>query len=61
MGKICSFFGHADLYGQSNEIAQKLNLSRRTVSRKITELKNKGIIRRVGADKNGYWEIVDNE
>ena len=44
-----------------DEIAQKLNLSRRTVSRKITELKNKGIIRRVGADKNGYWEIMSNE
>lgn len=24
MGKICSFFGHADLYGQSDQITQKL-------------------------------------
>ena len=24
MGKVCSFFGHSHLYGQPNEIAQKL-------------------------------------
>ena len=44
-----------------NELAQKLNLSRRTVSRKIAQLKKNGQIRRVGADKNGYWEIMSNE
>lgn len=42
-----------------DELAQKSNISRRTVSRKITELKKNGKIRRVGADKNGYWEIVE--
>lgn len=44
-----------------DELAQKLNLSRRTVSRKIAQLKKNGQIRRVGADKNGYWEIMSNE
>lgn len=34
MGKICSFFGHADLYGQSDQIAQKL---RTTIAHLIEE------------------------
>lgn len=41
------------------ELAKRTGKSRVTVSRKIAELKKKGIIRRVGADKNGYWELVD--
>lgn len=39
----------------------KTGKSRRTVSRIITELKEKNIIARVGSDKNGYWEIVNRE
>ena len=44
-----------------DELAQKLNLFRRTVSRKIAQLKKNGQIRRMGADKNGYWEVMSNE
>ena len=40
------------------EIAEKTGKSRRTISRLITELKEKNIIARVGSDKTGYWEIV---
>ena len=40
-----------------DEIAKKLEKSRATVSRKISELKKQGIIERVGADKNGKWII----
>ena len=49
--------GKADI--SYDELAQKLNLSRRTVSRKIAQLKKNGQIRRVGADKNGYWEVIE--
>ena len=41
------------------EMTEKTGKSRRTVSRIITELKEKNIIARVGSDKNGYWEIVN--
>lgn len=32
--------------------------SRRTILRAISTLKNKNKIKRVGSDKNGFWEIV---
>lgn len=39
-------------------IAIKTGLSTRTVSREIRELRDTGVIRRVGSDRAGYWEIV---
>ena len=39
------------------EMTEKTGKSRRTISRLITELKEKNIIARVGSDKTGYWEI----
>ena len=40
------------------ELALKTGKSRITISRKISELKKNNVIKRVGADKNGYWEIT---
>lgn len=40
------------------EMTEKTGKSRRTISRIITEMKEKNIIARVGSDKTGYWEIV---
>ena len=40
------------------EIAKKMGISRATVGRHISILKKKGILRRVGEDKNGQWIIV---
>lgn len=39
-------------------IALKTGLSTRTVSRGIRELRDTGVIRRVGSDRSGYWEIA---
>lgn len=44
-------------YANYEELAHNTDLSRRTISRKINELKNKGIIERIGSDKDGYWKI----
>ncbi|WP_257670912.1 HTH domain-containing protein [Parapedobacter tibetensis] len=33
------------------------NVSRRTVTRDLDKLKRMGRIRRIGADKGGYWEV----
>ena len=41
------------------ELARMTGKSRATVSRKIAELKKSGILHRVGADKNGRWEVVE--
>lgn len=43
------------------EMTEKTGKSRRTISRIITEMKEKNIIARVCSDKNGHWEIVKNE
>ena len=40
------------------EMTEKTGKLRRTISRLITELKEKKIFARVGSDKNGHWEIV---
>lgn len=35
----------------------RLGVSRRTVTNRIRRLKEAGIVRRVGPDKGGYWEV----
>ena len=41
------------------QIVLASKLSRRTVIRLLNKLKENNIIKRVGSDKTGYWEIVD--
>ncbi len=41
------------------ELSEKLNVSRKTISQKIKQLKEKGAIVRISSDKKGYWEITD--
>lgn len=40
------------------QLADKLGISRKTVSARIKSLKDKGVIDRIGANKNGHWEIL---
>jgi len=40
------------------ELADMLRISDRAVKKNIAILKKKGIIRRVGPDKGGHWEII---
>lgn len=42
----------------TREMAEKLNLSKRTILRDINEMKIKKQIQRIGKEKGGYWEIV---
>ena len=42
------------------EMADKIKLSRKTVSNYIKDLKDKGVIRRIGSDRKGSWEIVND-
>lgn len=41
-----------------DELSEQLHVARITIYRDIEKLKNKGIIKRIGPDKGGYWEIV---
>ncbi len=38
-------------------MAQMLGISRKTVSKRLKSLKDKGIIERVGSDRKGYWKL----
>ncbi len=40
------------------ELATVLNVSRRTILYRTTLLKEKGILRRIGPNKGGQWEIL---
>ena len=45
----------------TQEIAEALGMSRRAITKQITNLREKGIIRRIGPNKGGHWEIVNND
>ena len=40
------------------EMSEILGLSRRGVEEQIKSLKQKGVIRRIGPDKGGHWEVM---
>ena len=40
-----------------DEIADALKVSRKTVARHISSLKEKGVLVRIGGDRGGFWEI----
>ena len=41
-----------------DQIAQTLGIARETVNRNMKKLQENKIIKRIGADKNGYWQIL---
>ena len=40
------------------KIAERIGMSRATVTRALAKLIENGTIQRVGSDKTGHWEIV---
>lgn len=45
----------------AKDIAEKIGISPRAVEKHLANLKNKKIIRRIGPDKGGHWEIIKQE
>ena len=43
------------------EIVKKTKIPRRTIERIIARLKNKKLIDREGANKGGYWKVMNND
>ena len=48
----------ADPFITKMELAELLQVSPRWIARKMKELQAAGEIRRVGADKNGWWDVL---
>ena len=40
------------------KLAEKLNISRKTIAVRLKKLREKGVIERVGSDRKGYWNII---
>ena len=43
-----------------NELATMLSISDRAVSKHLKKLQEEGIIKRVGADRGGFWEVINH-
>ena len=43
-----------------DELAEKMNKTRETVRTNLRTLEEKKLVKRIGADKNGHWEILVN-
>ena len=43
------------------ELSKELKVNESTIKRNISKLRNKGMLRRIGADKNGYWEVYSEK
>ena len=48
----------ADPFVSYDELSELMGVPRRTIARRIKELADVGKIRRVGAAKNGHWEVL---
>ncbi len=44
-------------YISAQELAEFLGISSHAVEKQIANLKDKGILKRIGPDKGGYWEV----
>lgn len=45
----------------TEKLAKILKVSRKTIQRKISQLRKLGIVERVGSKKTGYWKIIKNK
>ena len=45
----------------TQEMADNLGITRRAVAKSIAKLQEQGVVRRVGADKGGHWEVLNRE
>ena len=46
---------------KTQEIAEKLDFTKRNIEYAIRRLKKAGIVERIGADKKGYWLVKPNK
>ena len=42
----------------AKELSKFVGISPRKIEVNISKLKNKGLLRRIGADRGGHWEVV---
>jgi ATP-dependent DNA helicase RecG len=48
-------------YTTINELSRKIEISTTAVENNIKKLREKGLLKRIGSDKGGYWQIITRE
>ena len=48
-------------YITTKELSEHIKISTTAVDNNISKLKKKGVLRRIGPAKGGYWEINDKQ
>jgi|TARA_B110000977_G_scaffold54767_1_gene74753 ATP-dependent DNA helicase RecG len=43
----------------AKDLAKTIGLSERAIEKQIAKLKSKGMLKRIGPDKGGYWKVLD--
>lgn len=46
-------------YVSKREMSERIGISTTAIDKNITSLKKKGILKRIGPAKGGYWEISE--
>ena len=47
-----------DPYISTSKMAEIIGVDRRNIPRNIKKLQEQGVVRRVGPDKGGFWEVI---
>ena len=50
-----------DPYITTEDMAIRIGIIRRNIAKNIKKLQKQGLIRRVGPDKGGYWEVIEQQ
>jgi len=51
----------ADPHCTYDVLAERLGISRRAVTKQISNLRKEGRLHRIGPDKGGHWEVIDGK
>ena len=46
-------------YITTKELSEYIKISTTAVDNNITKLKKKGVLKRIGSPKGGYWEVIE--
>ena len=49
----------ANPFAGTQAMADMIGVERSTVARAIAKLKRDGVLRRIGPDKGGHWEVIE--
>lgn len=44
----------------ASALAEQIGITAKAVEKQIAKLKAEGVLKRVGPDKGGYWQVIEN-